>query len=96
MIYYKIHIKETSSNEGMTFGCNTLNLESWKAIKKELIDTANRSGWEHELTLTKITDNNHASNGHFLGSGIKEKILTKIKYGASVWELERKQIWNLF
>lgn len=96
MIYYKIHIKETSSNEGITFSCNKLNLESWKAIKKELVETANDRGWEHELTLIKVTDNDHASNGHFMGSGIKEKVLTKIKYGASVYELERKKIWNLF
>lgn len=93
MKYYIIRINETCSNEGCSFGMDRLNLTSWKAIKKELIETANRAGTEHELELVEVIDNNHASNGHFMGMGITEKTLTKIKFGASVFE---KQLQGIF
>ena len=93
MKYYMVRIKETCSNEGCSFGMDRLNLASWKAMKKELIETANRAGTEHELELVEVIDNNHASNSHFIGMGITEKTLTKIKFGASVFE---KQLQRIF
>ena len=81
MKYYIIKINELCSNEGCTFGCNKLNLESWKAIKKELIETVERNGTGHELTLIEATDNDHATNGCFIGRGYSERVLTQIRYG---------------
>lgn len=81
MKYYIIKINEICSNESISFGCDKLNLESYKAIKKQLVDTANRSGTGHELTLIEAIDNDHATNGCFIGRGYSERVLTRIKYG---------------
>ena len=81
MKYYIIKINELCSNEGCTFGCDRLTLESYKAIKKQLVDIANRHGTGHELTLIEAIDNDHATNGCFIGRGYSERVLTRIRYG---------------
>ena len=86
---YKITIRETLTDEGFTFWIDRLNLESWKAIKKELLNQIETHDSEHELTLTEQTE----SESHFIGWD--ERIITKIKAGASMFERKNRFLFDL-
>lgn len=89
MKHYKVKIVETCSNESMTYWTNILNMQTWQAMKHDLVEQALKSGFEHELILTEIKDK---KDSHFIGA-YDERELTRIKYGASPFE---KQLQKIF
>ena len=86
---YKVNIRETMTDESFTFWIDRLNLDTWKAIKKELLEQVEKYETEHELTLTEQTE----SKSHFLGWD--ERIITKIKTGASMFERKNRFLFDL-
>ena len=81
---YQLSIRETLTNEGFTYWTDALTLDAFKAIKKELVEQVERYGTEHELTITRILDNQTC---HFLGAST-EQVITKIK-ARGLLEFER-------
>lgn len=89
MTTYEIKINELTSNEGLTYWTSNLNLDTFKAAKKELLHQVESYGTPHELVITKITKK---PNCHFLEAN-EEKEVTKITArGERCWDF----LTNLF
>lgn len=63
--------------------------EGFKRYKKELLEQVEKYETEHELTLTELTE----SKSHFIGWD--ERIITKIKTGASMFERKNRFLFDL-
>jgi hypothetical protein len=89
-MYYQINITETASNECTVYWTRFLNLDTWKEIKADLIEEAERTGTEHELTISRITP---VKNTYFIGAE-RSEVITRIKHGQTMLDRYLNNLFN--
>lgn len=89
-MYYQMNIKETATNECVTYWTNVLNLDTFKEAKRTLIRIANEDSTEHELTISRITP---VKNTYFIGAE-RSEVITRIKHGQTMFDRYLNNLFN--